>query len=58
MGIWGLEERTKVAVAGNSLMVRIPKNLAKFLRLQKGVEVSIHPFGKERLVIEEISKSQ
>jgi len=57
LGIWGLEHRTKVAVAGNSLMVRIPKSIAKFIGLKKGETVSMHPLGRDKLLIEESSKS-
>jgi YgiT-type zinc finger domain-containing protein len=53
MGIWGLEQRTKVAAVGNSLAVRIPKRLAEFLGLRRGTEVSVHPIGRDKLVVEE-----
>ena len=56
IGIWGLEQKTKVATVGNSLAVRIPKRLANFLDLKQGVEVLIHPLGRNKLVIEETSK--
>lgn len=56
IGIWGLEQKTKVATVGNSLAVRIPKRLANFLGLRHGAEVLIHPMGKDKLVIEETSK--
>jgi len=57
-GIWGLEQRAKISIAGNSLIVRIPQKLAKFLRLRKGTEVIIHPYGKDKLLIEEISETK
>jgi DNA repair exonuclease SbcCD ATPase subunit len=57
-GIWGLEQRAKIAVAGNSLIVRIPQKLAKFLRLKKGTEVIIHPQDKDKLLIEEIPETK
>ena len=57
-GIWGLEQRTKISIAGNSLIVRIPQKLARFLGLRKGTEVIIHPYGKDRLLIEEIPESK
>jgi putative transposon-encoded protein len=56
IGVWELEQKTKVATVGNSLAVRIPKRLANFLRLKEGVEVVIHPIGKDKLVIEGASK--
>ena len=56
LGIWGLEQRTKVAAVGNSLAVRIPRRLADFLGLARGMEVSIHPVGKDKLVVEQSGK--
>lgn len=56
IGIWGLEQRTKIAAVGNSLAVRIPKRLADFLGLTRGTEVSVHPVGKDKLVVEEVGK--
>ena len=56
IGIWGLEQRTRVATVGNSLAVRIPKRLARFLGLRHGLEVTVHPLGKDKLIIEEATK--
>lgn len=42
-GIWGLGNRTKVAKAGNSLIVRVPKKLATFLGVHEGSPAFIHP---------------
>ena len=50
-GIWGLGIKTKIAKAGNSLVVRIPKKLADFLKLKQGRETFIHP-EDHKLVIE------
>ncbi len=58
LGIWGLEQRTKVAVAGNSLIVRIPSRIAKFTGLKKGEIVSIHPFDRNKLLIEDTAKTE
>ncbi|HIG98398.1 TPA: hypothetical protein HA231_03170 [Candidatus Woesearchaeota archaeon] len=49
--LWGLGRTTKIAKAGNSMMVRIPKPIASFLRLKIGQETFIHP-EKDKLVIE------
>jgi len=56
IGIWGLEQRTRVATVGNSLAVRIPRRLADFLRLTRGMEVLIHPVGKDKFVVEQAGK--
>lgn len=50
-GIWGLEKKTKIAKAGNSLAVRIPQEIAKYLKLKIGEEATIHP-EENKLVIE------
>ena len=51
--IWGLGKKTRIIKAGNSLAVRIPKNLAEYLNLHDGVEAFIHP-DSDKLVIESI----
>lgn len=50
-GIWGLGRKTKITKAGNSLAVRIPKEIADFLNLKKGKEAYIHP-DKDKIIIE------
>ena len=50
-GIWGLGKKTTIARTGNSLAVRIPKDIAVYLHLTEGKEVYIHPESK-KLVIE------
>lgn len=50
-GIWGLGVKTKITKAGNSLVVRIPKKLADFLKLKQGRETFIHP-EDHKLIIE------
>ena len=42
-GIWGTGKRTKITRTGNSLAVRIPKEIVKFLKLKEGQEAYIHP---------------
>lgn len=51
-GVWGLEARTKVSYSGNSLIVRIPKEIAEFMGLERGDGVTVHPEGKRRIVVE------
>ena len=50
-GIWGLGKKTKITKTGNSLAVRIPKEIAAFLHLKNGTEAYIHP-DKNKLIIE------
>jgi hypothetical protein len=56
LAIWGLEHKTKVSVAGNSLIIRIPRKLAQFMGLDKGSEIVVHPYGKDKLIVEEITR--
>ena len=53
-GIFGLAEKTKISRNGNSLMVRIKKQMAEYLGLTEGEEVIIRPEGKKKLVVEVI----
>ena len=50
-GLYGLEARTKVGVAGNCLDIRIGKKIAKFLSLKRGKEVITYPESKHRLIV-------
>ena len=50
-GIWGLGKKTKITKTGNSLAVRIPREIVKFLNLKEGEEAYIHP-EKNKIVIE------
>lgn len=50
-GIWGLGKKTRITRTGNSLAVRIPKEIANFLNLKEGKEAYIHP-EKDRIIIE------
>lgn len=52
LGLWGLSERTAIAKSGNSLSVRVKKKIADYLGLVAGKEVTIHPEGKNRLVVD------
>ncbi|MBS3110407.1 AbrB/MazE/SpoVT family DNA-binding domain-containing protein [Candidatus Woesearchaeota archaeon] len=52
-GIWGLGQKTKITKTGNSLAIRIPKEIAKFLKLEEGSEAFMHP-DKDKLIIESL----
>ncbi len=51
MGFFGLAKKTKVAKVGNSLAVRIPKEIAEFAKLKKEAEVKIVPKSQNELII-------
>jgi len=50
-GIWGLGRKTKITRSGNSLAVRIPKDIAIFLKLKEGEDAYIYP-EDQKIVIE------
>ncbi|MBI2107596.1 AbrB/MazE/SpoVT family DNA-binding domain-containing protein [Candidatus Woesearchaeota archaeon] len=51
LGLFGLAKKTKVAKVGNSLAIRIPKEIADFVKLKKEEEVRIVPKSQNELVI-------
>ena len=51
LGLFGLAKKAKIAEVGNSIAIRIPKDVAEFLNLKKGREVLIFPEGKQGLHI-------
>ena len=52
LGIWGIGKKGKIGYSGNSLIVRVPKEIAEFLELKEGKKVFIHPEGRKKLVVE------
>lgn len=52
VGVWGLGRKLRISRSGNSLVVRVPAEVARFLKLREGQEVYIHPEGKEKLAVE------
>lgn len=52
LGLWGLASKVKVARSGNSLVVRIPSPLARYLKIRSGQEVLVAPDKEKRLVLE------
>jgi YgiT-type zinc finger domain-containing protein len=50
-GLFGIARKAKVAEIGNSLAIRVPKELAEFLKLSKGKEVLLMPKTKQDLVV-------
>ena len=52
LGLWGLASKVKVVRSGNSLVVRIPSPLARYLKIKSGQEVLVAPDKERRLVLE------
>jgi|SRR3989338_2623089 len=49
-GIWGIGKKTKITRTGNSLAVRIPKQLVDYLKLKDGEEAFVHPEGNKLII--------
>ena len=51
-GLFGLERRGKVSKSGNSLVIRIPQEIVKAMKLKRDLPIMIYPSDKDRLVVE------
>lgn len=51
MGLFGLERKVKVTKSGNSLVIRIPPEIAKFVGLDYKAILSLLPLGKGRMEV-------
>lgn len=54
MGLFGLSKKTKIAQVGNSLAIRIPKEIVQFMKLKKEKEVRIIPKNPDELIVETV----
>lgn len=52
LGLFGLAKKTRVAQVGNSLAIRIPKEIAIFTHLKKEGEVRIIPKSPDEIFIQ------
>ena len=51
-GFFGLERRGRVAKSGNSLVIRIPQEIAKSLKIKRDLPIVIYPSDEKKLVVE------
>ena len=51
-GLFGLERRGRVAKSGNSLVIRIPKEIADSLKIKRDLPIAIYPSEPRKLIIE------
>jgi len=51
-GLFGLTKKSKISYSGNSLIVRIPESVAKFMKLKREDEIIVHPEGKNKIAVE------
>ncbi|MBU3907130.1 MAG: AbrB/MazE/SpoVT family DNA-binding domain-containing protein [Nanoarchaeota archaeon] len=50
-GLFGLSKETKISYSGNSLIIRIPKELAKFMGIKKETRVILYPENQDKLSV-------
>ncbi len=50
-GIFGLSRESKISYSGNSLIIRLPRELAKFMNLKKETQVVLYPESKNKLCV-------
>ena len=51
-GLFGLEKRGRVAKSGNSLVIRIPKEIADSLKIKRDLPIVIYPSEPRKLIVE------
>jgi len=51
-GLFGLERRGRVAKSGNSLIIRIPKEIADSLKIKRDQPIVIYASEPKKLIIE------
>ena len=51
-GLFGISKESKISYSGNSLIIRMPEKIARFMKLKKGKAVLIHPEGMKKIGIE------
>ena len=51
-GLYGLERMGRVAKSGNSLVIRIPKDIADSLKIERDMPIIIYPSEPKKLIIE------
>lgn len=51
LNLFGLSRETKISYSGNSLIVRIPKEVAEFMKLKKETNVIIYPEDQNKLCV-------
>ncbi len=51
-GLFGLERKGRITKSGNSLVIRVPKEIADSLNIEKDSQITIYPSDKKRLIVE------
>ena len=50
--LFGLERRGRVAKSGNSLVIRIPREIAESLKIKRDSPIVIYPTEPRKLIVE------
>jgi len=50
--LFGLCRESKISYSGNSLIIRIPKEIAKFMDLKKESQIIIYPENKTKISVD------
>ena len=50
--LFGLHKKSKISYSGNSLIIRIPIDIAKFMKLNKEKSIVIYPENKNKISID------
>jgi len=51
-GLFGLERKGRITKSGNSLVIRVPKEIADSLNIEKDSRITIYPSDRKRLIVE------
>jgi len=49
--LFGLSRESKISYSGNSLIIRIPKEIVKFMNLKKESQIIISPENKNKIAV-------
>lgn len=52
--LFGLERKGRVTKSGNSLVIRIPKEIAESLKIKRDLPIVLYPTEPRKLIIEEV----
>ena len=50
--LFGLYKESKISYSGNSLIIRIPQDIAKFMKLNKEKPILIYPESKNKISVD------
>jgi len=51
-GLFGLERKGRITKSGNSLVIRVPREIADSLNIERDSRITIYPSDRKRLIVE------